>query len=256
MKLLIELSYVGTNYCGYQVQQNGDTIQQRLNEAALSLFGFPCDVSGCSRTDSGVHARTYFATVCRKDTQNLECSIPLFRIPMAFNAHLPDDIAVRRALYVDSSFHPRYDVRSKTYRYRMLLKREREPFLAPYCWHVPYPTLPDAEQRMDRAAGLFCGKRDFSTFMAKGSKIEDPVRTVLSSRVFREDCELIFEICADGFLYHMVRIMAGTLIEVACGRMEPQSMTSLMEARDRELAGPTAPPCGLTLWDVQYGSPT
>ena len=119
MKLLIHLSYLGTHYCGYQVQANGESIQGRLNEAAEALFGYPCDIVGCSRTDSGVHANHFCASVSKRGESNLSTDIPIDRIPQAFSAHLPDDIRVFDAEWVGSEFHARYDVVEKEYLYRI-----------------------------------------------------------------------------------------------------------------------------------------
>ncbi|MBQ7727657.1 MAG: tRNA pseudouridine(38-40) synthase TruA [Clostridia bacterium] len=252
MKLLLKLSFTGQDFCGYQVQKNGRTVQKTLNDACLKLFGFPCDIAGCSRTDSGVHARVFYCTVTRQGTDSLDVSIDPSRIPLALNYHLKSDIAVSKAMFVGPDFHPRYSALAKTYRYLMRLSPVRDPFSEGSCWHVPYGTLPDATERMERALPYLLGQHDFSSFMAAGSKIEDPVRTVRDARLFRQDEQIVFEVSADGFLYHMVRIIAGTLVQIGAGQKEPEEMEKIILAKDRHAAGPTAPACGLYLWAVEY----
>ena len=253
-KILLTISYVGTAYCGYQVQPNGITVQEMLNRAAEALFGFPCDIVGCSRTDSGVHARGFCATVAKKGEGHLACSIPAERIPRAFNAHLPADIAVREARVVPSDFHARYDVVSKEYEYLFYNAQERDPFLSERVWQLPQPIDAQALARMQRAAAAFVGKQDFSAFRAAGADTAegDAVRTVLSACVTREGNMISFRIAADGFLYNMVRIMAGTLAAVATGDLQPEDIPAILESRDRRRAGRTAPACGLYLDRVTY----
>ena len=252
MKLLLEISFYGKPFYGYQVQAKGPSVQAELNRAAEKLFGYPCDIVGCSRTDSGVHARRYYVTVSEKGKPGLCTDLDPSRIPLALSFHLPESIAVRKAEWVGEDFHPRYGVLEKTYRYYMRFSPVRDPFTAETCWQVPYGSLPDRLERMRKAAGYFVGTHDFASFMAAGSKIKDPVRTVTRSEVREEDEQTVFEVSADGFLYHMVRIFAGTLVEVAAGRKEPEDMIRVLEARDRHAAGPTAPAHGLFLWDVRY----
>ena len=253
MKILLHISFIGTAYCGYQVQPNGITVQQRLNEAAERLFGHPCDIVGCSRTDSGVHANQFCATVARKKENSIETSIPIARIPMAFSAYLPEDIAVYGAEWVDDNFHPRYDVNYKEYAYRIWNGAVRDPFWTGRAWHCPKTIDDHMLLNMQKAAELLIGKHDFASYMAADSKIKDSVRTVKNAEVFRESEKMIvFRVSADGFLYNMVRIMAGTLIDVAYGRISADKVKEITEARDRKLAGATAPACGLYLNRVVY----
>ena len=253
-KILLTVAYVGTAYCGYQVQPNGVTVQEKLNEAAKALFGFDCDVVGCSRTDSGVHARGFCAAISKKGTDVLETSIPPERVARAMNAHLPSDIAALSSRAVASEFHPRYDVVSKEYEYLIYNGRERDPFLLDRAWHIPTPIDDEALARMQRAAALFVGERDFSAFRAVGADTEpgDAVRNVMSARVERQGDMISFRVRADGFLYHMVRIMAGTLAAVAAGRIRPETITAILSEGDRRKAGITAPACGLYLDRVFY----
>ncbi len=258
MKMLICCSFDGTNYHGYQVQRGGGvTVQSELNRAARALFGYECDVVGCSRTDAGVHARMFCATVSRRGQNDLPTALPAAKLPRALSAHLPKDISVYRAMAVADDFHPRYAVCEKEYEYRFLIREVRDPFENTRSWHVPQPLLPDAVARMQRAADHFCGKHDFTSFMARGSKIVDATRTVTSARVCREGDILSFRVAADGFLYHMVRIMAGTLLECVTGQTprDPDDIPAILAARDRAAAGKTAPAHGLYLDRVRYPSP-
>lgn len=252
MKLLLHLSFLGTHYCGYQIQPNGVTVQQKLNEATRALFGYECDVVGCSRTDSGVHANQFCAAVSKRGTTSLVTSIPPERIPLAIAPFLPEDIAVFHAEAVEDSFHPRYDVKYKEYVYRIWDRPERNPFLCDRSWHYPKPLSPEAIARMNEAAGQFCGSWDFASYMAADSKIVDSVRTVYEAEVYRQGETVEFRVCANGFLYHMVRILTGTLIAVAEGRTEPWEIRAITEAKDRRRAGITAPAEGLFLNKVVY----
>ena len=252
MKVLLKISYLGTNYCGYQVQPNGISIQQKLNEAALQLFGYDCDIVGCSRTDSGVHAKEFCATVAKKGTSVLETSIPIKRIPLAMSAHLPEDICVFDATEVPESFHARYDVKEKEYIYRFYDRAVRDPFEESRAFHISRPISDSAIERMQIAAELFCGTHDFSAFMAQGSKVHSTVRTVKNATAFREGNIVVFRVSADGFLYNMVRIMAGTLLDVAYKKLEPEDIPAVIDSRDRDRAGSTMPAYGLYLNRVIY----
>ncbi len=252
MKILLRISYLGTNYCGYQVQPNGVTVQQKLNEAAMTLFGYPCDVVGCSRTDSGVHANEFCATVAKKGTDTIETSIPIDRIPLAFSAHLPEDICVFDAMWVSEQFHPRYDVAEKEYIYRIYNRAVRSPMEEGRAFHVPKPITDADLSRMREAAKHFIGTWDFSSYMAQGSKITDAVRTIVASEVCREGDVIVFSVRANGFLYNMVRILAGTLLSVAEGRISPDQIEQITASRDRALAGSTLPAHGLYLNRVVY----
>ncbi len=255
MKILIYCSFDGTAYHGYQVQKGGGiTVQGELNRAARELFGFDCDIVGCSRTDAGVHAKMFCATVAGRGINHLPTSLPIEKIPRALSAHLPQDICVYNAVSVQDDFHPRYTVCAKEYEYRFFVRQIKDPFENGRSWHVPLPLLPDAEQRMRRAASYFCGKHDFTSFMAQGSKITDATRTVYSADIKREGDIISFRVCADGFLYNMVRIMAGTLMECAVqgSPRDPESIPEVIAAKDRALAGRTAPAHGLYLYRVSY----
>ena len=253
-KVLLKIAYVGTAYCGYQVQPNGVTVQEKLNKAAEALFGYPCDIVGCSRTDSGVHARGFCAAVTKKGEGCLPTSIPPERVARAMNAHLPSDIAVLSSRAVPEELHPRYGVVSKEYEYLIYNGRERDPFLLDRAWHIPTPITDAALSAMQAAAAHFVGTHDFSAFRAVGADTDpgDATRTIYSARVERRGDMISFRVRADGFLYHMVRILAGTLIAVANGRLQAEEIPAVIESRDRRRAGNTAPACGLYLDTVYY----
>lgn len=252
MKLFIKIKYDGTMYSGYQVQKNAPTIQNALNEATADLFGFRCDITGCSRTDAGVHANCFCATIQEHSSNGLNTSIPTDRIPQALNVRLPEDISVFSAEWVTDDFHARYSVKSKTYEYRILNSKYRDPFLANRAYHFPKQIDDEALSNMKKAADLICGTHDYSCFMAAGSKITDPVRTVYSCTIFRSAEEVVVRISADGFLYNMVRIICGTLLEIAKGNLSPEEIVAIIDSRNRSLAGATLPACGLYLTDVKY----
>ena len=252
MKLFLKISYRGTSYSGYQVQNNAPTVQQKLNEASRALFGCECDITGCSRTDSGVHANEFCAVITFKKSDCFETNIPVEKIPLAFCAHLPDDISVREASWVESGFHPRYDVKYKEYLYRIWNRPEKNPFIPDMCFHYPHYIDDNKLENMNRAAELFCGKHDFIAYMSKGGNELDTVRNVKYANVTRNGDFIEFRVAADGFLYNMVRIMMGTLIYVSEGKIDPGEIIEITESLDRKRTGFTAPACGLFLNKVIY----
>lgn len=252
MKLFIKMMYDGTRYAGYQVQNNALTIQEVLNKALFDLFGFDCDLTGCSRTDAGVHALCFCATVQKSGEPSLDTNIPCERIPYALNYRLPDDISVYFAKWVDDNFHARYSVQRKTYEYHIL----NSPFKDPFCVNKAYqfPKVLDdyAIARMQAAADNLCGRYDYSSFMASGSSVKYTVRNVFECKVIKTGERIVIRITADGFLYNMVRIISGTLLEVGKGNIEPKQIITIIESKNRRLAGPTLPAHGLYLTDVKY----
>ena len=256
MKLFIKVRYLGTNYCGYQVQPNAPSIQQKLNEAARTLFGYDCDIVGCSRTDSGVHANEFCATVAQKGCDDLITSLPPERVPLAFSAHLPPDISVFDAKWVPSDFHARYDVLEKEYLYRIYNAPVRDPFWEGRAYHLPRVLDDAALARMRQAAAHLVGKQDFAAYMAQGSTVATTVRTVKSASVERDGDLLVLRISADGFLYNMVRTMVGELMDIALNKRTKDSLLTAYETGDRSLLGKTMPAKGLTLLQVEYGEKT
>ncbi|MBP3666595.1 MAG: tRNA pseudouridine(38-40) synthase TruA [Clostridia bacterium] len=254
-KLLLYLRYDGSHFCGYQAQKNGYSVQQALNEGTEALFGYPCDITGCSRTDSGVHANMFCATVTARGEDCLDTTIPLDRLPRALNIHLPEAVAAYAALWAPEDFHARYSVTSKEYLYRILNTQNRDPFYSGRAWHYPRPISETGFAAMQQAAAAFVGKRDFAACMASGSKVADTTRTVFSASLTREGDFLLFRVRADGFLYNMVRIMVGTLAEVGEGKLDPDSIPARLASLDRGRLGRTAPADGLYLDRVFYNHP-
>ena len=249
MKVLLRLKYLGTDFCGWQYQPNARTVQGTLTEAAEKLFGERCNITGCSRTDSGVHANDFAATVELSDTAN---KIPLCRIPTAFAPFLPSDLSVISAETVSDGFHPRYDVKYKEYIYKIHVSQISDPFLYSRVWHYDKKLLPDAAARINECAAALVGKHDFASFMAAGSKIEDTTRTVKYCTAERDGDIITVKIAADGFLYNMVRIVAGTLVAAGAGKLDRVGMEKIIAAKSRAAAGLTAPPDGLYLNKVVY----
>ncbi len=246
MKVLLTIAYDGRRYCGYQVQKSGVSVQEVLNRAAEAVYGRPCAITGCSRTDSGVHALDFKATLV---TETDAPSIPTDKVPVAMNCHLPEDVSVLRAETVSDAFHPRYDVVTKEYRYCIHNAPARDPFWVGRALHYPRPLNLDL---MNEAALAFCGTHDYAAFMASGSQVTDTVRRIDSCRVFRERDKVWVTVSGDGFLYNMVRILVGTLLSVSEGKMAPSDMPAILASRDRSRAGATAPACGLYLYRVTY----
>ena len=252
MKLFIKIKYDGSAYAGYQVQNNAPTIQNELNKATADLFGVKCDVTGCSRTDAGVHAKCFCATVQKHGENVLNTTIPAERIPQALNVRLPEDISVYYAEFVSDDFHARYSVVSKTYEYRILNAKHRDPFLVKKSFLYAKYIDEEGISLMQKAAANICGEHNFAAFMASGSKVTDTVRNVYSCEVNRCEDEILIRISANGFLYNMVRIICGTLLDVAKGDISPDDIIKIIESGDRRLAGATLPPDGLYLVDVKY----
>lgn len=249
MKYLCEIRYVGTHFCGFQVQPSRRTVQGVLTEAAEAVFGCPVLVTGCSRTDSGVHAEGFCLTLAPTDGV---LRIPPENLPLAFREHLPPDLSLSSARLVGDGFHPRYDAKWKEYRYKIHASRVGDPFLYQRVWHMPIPFLPDAVERMNEAAGYLVGTHDFSAFRSEGSPTKSPVRTVHECAVSREGALYTVKIRGDGFLYNMVRIVTGTLVSVATGHLEASAVGDILASKKRPAAGPTAPPDGLSLYRVFY----
>jgi tRNA pseudouridine38-40 synthase len=245
MKYLLKLTYCGTRYCGFQVQNNANTVQAELMRAAEKIFTVPCLITGCSRTDSGVHALEYLATL---EPVGIGARIPVERIPKALAHALPPDISVMEAVEVSDDFSVRRAVKGKEYMYLLWTKEYMDPFLCDRAWHYSRPL--DVE-KMNLAAKAIVGKHDFASFMASGSDIIDTVRTI--SRCEVEACgdgSVRIYVAADGFLYNMVRIIVGTLVYVSEGKISPCEIENILNAKDRTRAGKTAPADGLYLKKV------
>ena len=243
-RLLLTLRYDGAAFHGWQVQPNAVTVQSALQDAIEGLTGVRSGVIGCSRTDAGVSAEMF---CCTFDT---ECPLRGEKLLAGLNAHLPREIAAYAVAEVSPDFHPRYAAKGKRYVYRIWNGRQRHPLWEGRAWQIHRPL--DAE-KMNAAAVRYVGTHDFGAFCSAGSSVEDTVRTVTRAEVTREGDLLTFTVEADGFLYNMVRIMVGTLVEISEGRLADSDVSVALETGNREAAGRTAPPDGLVLTHVFYG---
>lgn len=252
MKLLLKIMYNGRDFQGYQFQPEKRTVQGTLTSAVSSCFGRPMKITGCSRTDAGVHALGFCCTAEPADGADDWLRIPVGKVHRALSRFLPEDITVAGESAVSEDFHPRYSVLSKEYLYRMYDTVGCDPFLAGRAWHLKHPVTDDGLERMNRGARALIGHHDFTSFMASGSKIEDAHRTIESLTVVREGSMLVLRVRADGFLYNMVRIITGTLADCTAGTIDPCDVGRILEAHDRCTAGRTAPADGLYLSDVTY----
>ena len=246
MNYLLTLAYDGTNYCGFQVQPNGRSVAAAFQDALEAVLGSRPDIKGCSRTDAGVHALGFMLNF-HADTR-----IPAAKLPLALNQHLPPDIRVLEARVVPDDFHARYAAHTKTYLYRIHNSPIDSPFASRYYTKVPGRL--DAD-RMQQAAQHFVGTHDFLALCASGSSAAahgDTVRTITRCTVQRQGETVVITVTADGYLYNMVRILAGTLVEAGLHKRTPESIPPLLESRDRRQAGPTLPAKGLFLEKVEY----
>ena len=244
MRIQLTLRYDGTAYHGWQVQPGVPTVQEALQDAIQAVTGVRSGVIGCSRTDAGVHADMF---CCTFDTDS-----PLRgnKLCSALNFYLPPDIAVYRAQERAADFHPRYGALGKRYVYRIWNGPQRHPVYARYALHRNRPLDAGA---LNQAAAAFVGTHDFAGFCAAGSDVQGTVRTVRRCGVERQGDMVLFTVEADGFLYNMVRIMVGTLLDVADGRIAAQDLPAILDSTDRTRAGATAPAQGLCLQEVFYG---
>ncbi len=241
--LKLVVAYDGTAYQGWQRQANGPTIQAALEDAFTPLAGQMPLVTGAGRTDAGVHALAQVASV------RLDIDHAVNVIRRALNARLPPDIRVCAVTDMPAAFHARFDATGKTYRYRIVTAEVVSPFERWFVWHLPGRFDVEA---MREAAQALAGRRDFSSFQAAGTEVADAVRTITRVDLKATDDGVVVDIHGDGFLRHMVRIIVGTLVDVGAGRRAASSLPGLIAARDRRLAGDTAPPQGLTLVAVDY----
>lgn len=242
-RIKLTVAYDGTNYCGWQIQPNGLTIEEVMNRTLSKLTGEDIQVIGASRTDSGVHA---MGNVAVFDT---ETSIPAEKIAMALNQRLPEDIVIVKSEEVASDFHPRYCDCSKTYEYHIINTRIPVPTKRLTNYFVSYNlNIED----MRKAASYLVGEHDFVSFCNVRTDVENTVRTITELDILTDGEEITIRITGDGFLYNMVRIIVGTLIRVGRGFYEPEKVKEILEARDRKAAGVTAPPQGLMLMKIEY----
>ncbi len=242
-RVKLVVAYDGTNYHGWQVQDNGITIEEVLNRTISELVQEDIKVIGASRTDAGVHA---CGNVAVFDT---ESRIPGDKFSFALNQRLPEDIRIQESCEVDADFHPRYADTVKTYEYNILNRRFELPSKRLYAAFCYYPM--DIE-RMNQAAAYLVGEHDFKSFCSAGAQVQTTVRTIYAVNVTKDDDMVHIRITGNGFLYNMVRIIAGTLMQVGTGLMEPKQVKEILDAKDRSKAGPTAVAKGLTLVEIRY----
>ena len=243
-RIKLVVAYEGTNYCGWQIQPSGITIEAVLNKALSELLGETIKVTGASRTDSGVHS---LGNVAVFDT---DTRIPPEKICYALNQRLPEDIVVQSSCEVAPDFHPRHCYSEKTYEYRILNRKIPIPTLRKDTYFY-YRNL-DVE-KMKKAAAYLVGTHDFKSFCSIHTTVEDTVRTILSCEVEKSLEDIItIRVTGTGFLYNMVRIIAGTLVQVGVGETKPEDILEILEKKERSAAGPTAPAHGLTMIGIEY----
>lgn len=245
-RVKLTVAYDGTDYHGWQIQNDGITIESELNRCLSELLGEQIQVIGASRTDAGVHA---LGNVAVFDT---ECRMPAEKMSYALNQRLPEDIRIQRSEEVAPDWHPRRCESRKTYEYRIYRGEFPMPVKRLYSYFTYH--LLDVDS-MRRAAAFLEGEHDFRSFCQTGAQVESTVRTLYSVEIEEQGAELVIRVCGNGFLYNMVRIIAGTLIEVGRGRRRPEDMTAVLQAANRNAAGPTAPAHGLTLVKYEFSEP-
>ena len=243
MRVKLVIAYDGTNYHGWQIQDNGITIEEILNRELSRLLAEDIKVIGASRTDSGVHA---LGNVAVFDTST---RIPADKISFALNQRLPEDIVIQESCQVADDFHPRFCDTIKTYEYRIWNSRFPNPMVRLYSKFVYYKL--DVE-KMQEAANYLIGEHDFKSFCSTRTQVESTVRHVTDIKFRQEGNMIIMQIKGYGFLYNMVRIIMGTLLKCGMGMYGPEHVKEILEAKDRAKAGPKAEACGLTLVGIEY----
>ncbi|MBU8908584.1 tRNA pseudouridine(38-40) synthase TruA [Desertibacillus haloalkaliphilus] len=240
------ISYDGTQFSGYQIQPNARTVQESVQDGLTKIHkGNKVVVHSSGRTDASVHA---VGQVIHFDSP---LAIPEERWPLALQAVTPDDIVIHSATYVSKDFHARYSAERKEYRYRILRRSERDVFRRHYTYHYPYPLDVEA---MKKATDLLKGTHDFTSFCTPRTEVIDKVRTIYEVELYETEDELVMRFVGNGFLYNMVRILVGTLLEVGNKQRHPDDIKNILEAKRRESAGKTAPGQGLYLWRVEYNN--
>lgn len=242
-RVMLIVAYDGTNYCGWQIQPNGNTIEGELNRALSELLGEKIIVSGASRTDAGVHS---CGNVAVFDTT---ARMPAEKMSYALNQRLPEDIVVQCSKKVPLDFHPRHVKSKKTYEYRILNREFRDPNrrLDTYFYYRHLDV-----HAMREAAGYLVGEHDFKSFCSIHAQVETTVRRIYALTVDKKEDIITIRITGNGFLYNMVRIIAGTLIRVGTGEYKPEQIPEILAVKNREMAGPTAPAHGLTMIGIEY----
>ncbi|MBR2884091.1 MAG: tRNA pseudouridine(38-40) synthase TruA [Clostridia bacterium] len=243
MTFKLTMAYDGTNYHGWQRQKNGITVQEVLEDVLTEIAGESVVVTGCSRTDAGVHARIY---VC---SFTMQTTIPADKIPFVLNTKLPPDIRAYKCEVMHEGFNARFETVTKAYEYKIVNAPFQNPLMRNFAWH--YPIKLDID-KMRNAAKIIQGKHDFASFCAAGSIVKSTVRNLTELTVTKDGDIITVRAAADGFLYNMVRIIVGTLVYVGCGKLSEDDIAELIKKKDRRLSGITAPPQGLALVEVNY----
>lgn len=241
--IAILVEYAGTLFCGWQCQKNGKSIQDALQNAIFILTGEKCTLYGCSRTDAGVHAAGHVSNF------HSSTRIPVDKMPIAMNSHLPPEISVKKAVYVDDNFHARFDAIGKQYRYSIWNDSTRTSLNRDFNYYTSKKLNIDL---MRDASQLLTGTRDYATFMASGSETQNTVRTLERIDIITDGLRIDMIFSGNGFLYNMVRILAGTLFYVGAGKIDITDINDIIISKDRRMAGKTLPACGLTLEKVFY----
>lgn len=242
-RILLTIAYDGSAYCGFQVQNNGITVQEVVNRALSEWLGEEVKIIGASRTDAGVSARGNVAVF---DT---ETKIPGEKYAFGLNTRLPEDIRIQGSMEVPMEFHPRFSKTVKTYKYRILNRTFPDPIVRNNHYFCYFKLDVEA---MKEAASALIGEHDFASFAAPSHESSTTIRTIYDCSVEKEGDVITITVTGNGFLYNMVRIIAGTLLEIGKGNMEKNCIPAVLDAKDREAAGPTAPACGLTLEQIKY----
>ncbi len=241
VKLIIE--YDGTDFHGWQRQDKHRTVQGEVEQALGKIMKKEISIHASGRTDAGVHGLGQVASF------KADFTIPIDRIPLAVNGVLPHDVAIRSAVEVDPNFHARYSAVGKRYIYKIYNNILRSPLQRNYAYFVPNALDIEAIQK---ASSYFVGEHDFKAFMASGSSVKDTIRRIYRLHAYREQDMLTIEVEGNGFLYNMVRIISGTLVDVGTGKMSPEEIPNIISSKARTEAGHTAPPQGLYLAEVYY----
>lgn len=240
--VLMGVSYLGTNYAGWQKQDNALGIQEVIENSLQEICGKSVEIFASGRTDAGVHALE----------QCFSCKIPfseINKLPLALNSKLPKDIRILWAREVDGNFHARFSAHRKTYIYKLNVGTIESPFDTDTTAYVPYNLNFD---KMVSASKLFIGEHNFQAFCSSGTSVPDFVRIIYNLTIKEENKSFVFEITGNGFLYNMVRIIVGTLVDVGRGKIEPEEINNILNSKNRQLAGKTMPAKGLFLKKVEY----
>lgn len=245
MRYALKVAYDGTHFSGWQVQNNGRTVQGELNAAIFKAFGESATVTASGRTDAGVHA---LSQICHVD---LNADIAGEKLADALNSRLPDDVSVLKSSVAPAGFDANRSAKRKTYRYKIYFSPRRNPLFDRYAvWIKGAPDI----AKLGEAAQMFCGEHDFAAYCASGSSVKTTVRTIYSFNVEAEGGFVNFDVCGNGFLYNMVRTLAGTALRYSLGKLTKEDIAASLEGGDRERVGKTMPAKGLTLINVDYGS--